>query len=247
MGIMFDAISKGAVQKAASLAAVDGDTKTLVDLMATLKEEKEEQAKVYDTEINKIETELMSRGLRQLEDKNVKYTTFRGDKASITIGLARALKILNVDNLKKAVTERWEGEIKTKEPDHTVAADFSRALMSLHLDDYISEMSLPDLLAKGVTINNDATGGEEIFFTKDDTNLLLKKLKGDYEKDKKLLEGILGCNIWDELDEELYFIAKIKNWERIRKYFTQDEAMNVKMALKSGMFVQETVRMTMRQ
>ena len=242
MGVMFDVFTSGAVMEAGLIATKEADSKTLVDALSNLKDEKNMVCSAYDVEINRLEVELTSRGLRQLEDRNIKFTTFKGDKASVTIGMARSLKILSVDNLKKAITDRWHGEIKTKEPDHSVAADFSRALVSLYMDDYVSEMSLADILAKGLTF-----GDKGVTFTKDNLNLLLKKLKGDYEKDKKLFEGILGVTLESEIDEELYFIAKIKNWERIRKYFTQDEAIKVKLGIKTGIFVQETARLTMRQ
>ena len=81
----------------------------------------------------------------------------------------------------------------------------------------------------------------------DQQKLLLKKLKGDYDKDKKLFEGILGHEVGDELDEELYFITKIKNWERIEKYYDIEEAAKVQKALKNGIFVQQTTKLTMRQ
>jgi hypothetical protein len=228
----------------------------LVDRLADLKAAKETSTKSLDGHINTIETELLSRGLRQLEDKSVKYTTFKGERASATVGMARTLKVHNVENLKKIVTDRWHGEIKTKDPDHSVSADFSRALASLYLEDYISEMSLADLLMKGVTVQNSGGDGTEasdtdgraqqVYFSKQDTSLLLKKLKGDYEKDKKLFEGVLGFELQDELDTELYFISKIRNWERIRKYFSTEEAMGIKMQIKAGVFVSETIRLTMR-
>ena len=251
-------VSQDATEQQADItnAIESADSSALVDWLATLKEGKEEIAKVFDFETNRLETELMSRGLRHLEDKKIKHTTFKGNRASITVGMTRSLKVHNADNLRKIVSERWHDEIKTKDPTHSVAADFGRALTSLYLGDYISEMTLQDLLAKGVTIKGNASNGDSgvsdggkltVIFNKDSINLLIKKLKGDYDKDKELFEGVLGVALESEIDEELYFISQIKNWERIRKYFSQDEAMQVKRDIKNGIFVSEAVRLTMRQ
>jgi|GEM_PF-6772528 len=243
MAIMFDASTEATLlEKVAAMDTQDTNVVWLVDALADLKDKKEEICKVFDHEINKLETELMSRGLRQLEDKKIKHTTFKGNRASITVGMTRSLKVHNADNLRKIVSERWQDEIKTKDPAHSVAADFGRALASLYLGDYISEMTLADLLSKGLTFGNKAYTP-----TKDNLNLLIKKLKGEYDKDKELFEGVLGVALESEIDEELYFISQIKNWERIRKYFSQDEAMQVKRDIKNGIFVSETVRLTMRQ
>jgi len=242
MGTMYEAISVGAIQKVIALAIKDGNCKTLVDILADLKSEKEEMSKVFDTEINKLETELTSRGLSQLEDKNVKFTTFKGDKASVTVGLTRSLKVLNVKSLRNIISKRWHGEILTKDPSYSVSADFSRALSSLYFDDYVSDTNLAKLLTKGLNI-----GDKAVTFSNDNLTLLLKKLKGDYEKDKLVFEGIPGTTLENEIDVELYFITKIKNWERILKYFSEEEAIQVKKDIKNGIFVSETVKLTMRQ
>lgn len=57
--------------------------------------------------------------------------------------------------------------------------------------------------------------------------LLQKKLKGDYEKDRKTLASVFDVEC--DWDVELYYIHRIKNAELIRT-FLPDDMLDVSMA-----------------
>lgn len=213
-------------------------TSLLVDTLVELQRIKDEFNKPIDKKIKEIEAELCARGLRELEDKNVKSTTFKGKTASVIVGMVQKLTILNVDKLKKSITDKWHKEVKTKELEYTITADFKRALISLYMNDYVADMKLEKLLA---------TSASTVTLTADTKSLLLKKLKGDYEKDKKLFEAVLNRELRNELDEELYYIAQIKNFERIRKYFSLEEIEKVRKGIRLSSNVSETIKLTVRQ
>lgn len=55
--------------------------------------------------------------------------------------------------------------------------------------------------------------------------LLIKKLKGDYVKDKQTLVSVLGYQNEDaapDFDVELFYIYKIKNGELIKAFLPED-------------------------
>lgn len=96
---------------------------------------------------------------------------------------------------------------ETTKTDYKYKPMLERVLKAVFTGDYSFDFSLEDFI-------------EENF--KPDPKqkkLLLKKLKGDYEKDKETLISVLGYAEGQEtpdLDVELWFIYKIKNGELIR-------------------------------
>lgn len=57
--------------------------------------------------------------------------------------------------------------------------------------------------------------------------LLLKRLKGDYEKDRKTLNSVFGVD--EDWEAELWYIHRIKNAELIR-IFLPDDMLDAAMA-----------------
>ena len=217
-------------------------TSELVDHLASLRDLQETMVEPITTKIKEIEASLLQRGLTQLQDKNIKSVTFRGDSASVLISLAQKLDILNAAILKTAIPEKWHGEIKEKKPDYTIAADFKRALISLYMGDYEDSITTEEVL-KGVSI----TEGQTTKVLEPATQaLLIKKLKGDYEKDKALFRTHLAMPINENLDEELHYLSKIKNYERLQKYFTTEEIREIKDQIQKSVYITETPRLTLK-
>lgn len=50
----------------------------------------------------------------------------------------------------------------------------------------------------------------------------MKKLKGDYEKDRQVLEAVLGKPEDENYDVELFYIHQIKNGELIRAFLPEE-------------------------
>ena len=76
---------------------------------------------------------------------------------------------------------------------------------------------------------------------------LLKKLKGDYKKDKKTVLDVLNLQDGElDLDTELYLIYQIKNWQLIRAYFDENRLDEIVDAVKRCIIVDETAKIGLR-
>ncbi|WP_283681237.1 hypothetical protein [Parablautia sp. Marseille-Q6255] len=163
--------------------------------------------------ISKYQAELQARGISIMEDRNKQYTRFYGSMgAAASVTDRKSLDILNPDRLKLCVSDAvWNKNVTvTTETKYKCSANFERMLKALFTDDYTFEMELEEFLESQMHILPDAK----------QKKLLLKKLSGDYEKDRKHLTAIFDTEC--DWDVELYYIHKIKNAELIRAYLPDD-------------------------
>ncbi|RKJ49664.1 hypothetical protein D7Y05_08175 [bacterium 1XD42-54] len=163
--------------------------------------------------ISKYQAELQARGISIMEDRNKQYTRFYGSHGSAAaITDRQSLDILNPDRLKLCMSEGvWNKNVTvTTETKYKCSANFERMLKALFTDDYTFEMELEEFLDGQMHILPDTK----------QKKLLLKKLSGDYEKDRKNLTAIFDTEC--DWDVELYYIHKIKNAELIRAYLPDD-------------------------
>ena len=136
------------------------------------------------TRMNSYKAELQARGLSIMEDHNVKYVKFYGNTGSVAIMDSMSLDVLNPDKLKELVGEsiykmRVKEEVKTA---YKFDSKFERALKAIFTGDYTFEMTLEEFL-------------DEVFVMDEkQKKLLLKKLKGDFEKDKETLIAVLALD-----------------------------------------------------
>lgn len=163
--------------------------------------------------ISKYQAELQARGISIMEDRNKQYTRFYGSMgAAASVTDRQSLDILNPDRLKLCVSEGvWKKNVTvTMETKYKCSANFERMLKALFTDDYTFEMDLEEFLDSQMHILPDTK----------QKKLLLKKLSGDYEKDRKNLAAIFDTEC--DWDVELYYIHKIKNAELIRVFLPDD-------------------------
>ncbi len=163
--------------------------------------------------ISKYQAELQARGISIMEDRNKQYTRFYGSMgAAASVTDRQSLDILNPDRLKLCVSEGvWNKNVTvTTETKYKCNANFERMLKALFTDDYTFEMELEEFLDSQMHILPDTK----------QKKLLLKKLSGDYEKDRQNLTAIFDTEY--DWDVELYYIHKIKNAELIRAYLPDD-------------------------
>ena len=163
--------------------------------------------------ISKYQAELQARGISIMEDRNKQYTRFYGSMgAAASVTDRQSLDILNPDRLKLCVSEGvWNKNVTvTTETKYKCSTNFERMLKALFTDDYTFEMELEEFLDSQMHIIPDTK----------QKKLLLKKLSGDYEKDRKNLTAIFDTEC--DWDVELYYIHKIKNAELIRAYLPDD-------------------------
>jgi len=164
--------------------------------------------------LNRYKAELQARGLALMEDRNVKYVKFYGKEGSVAITDSMSLDILNPDKLKALVGEgvynmKVKEEVKAS---YKFDSRFERALKAIFTGDYTFEMTLEEFL-------------DEMGIKADEKQkkLLMKKLKGDFEKDKELLLSVLAPEGPEpDLDVELWYIYRIKNGELIKAFLPEE-------------------------
>lgn len=183
-------------------------------VMAALKKEKEE-----------ITAEFQSYGLEQLENKNIKHLELSSDSGSCNIGYKEKLSVDNFEKLREVGGSIIDAKAKLVMETKIEFADrkFQTALIALYKQEY-KEHDLPSLL-------------RELGLDESEIKVALKKLKGDYFKDKALLESF-GAND-DDLEEELDIIKEHINYELITRYFDV-EAIDIEQ-LKKAIFVEDTL------
>lgn len=177
------------------------------------------EAKKNRALLNSYKAELQARGLAIMEDHNVKYVKFYGDEGNASITDSMSLDILNPDKLKDLIGGGvWKTKVtETTETKYKCNPQFERMLKAVFTGDYTFEVTLDEFL-------------DQMSIKPDDKQkkLLLKKLKGNFEKDKETLVSVLlddtakeGGAIPD-FDVELWYIYRIKNAELIRAFLPEE-------------------------
>lgn len=158
--------------------------------------------------LNRYKSELQARGLALMDDYNIRYIKFYGEEGSAAVTDSMSLDILNPDRLKVLVGGVYDMKVKAETKiSYKCDSKFERALKAIFTGDYSFE-NLEDFL-------------DEMSIKPDEKQkkLLLKKLKGDYEKDKETLLSVLAPEGEEpDLDIELWYIYRIKNGELIRAF-----------------------------
>lgn len=202
-------------QKVQALTAKTMETEQLIGACVWLDRERKKNL----ARMNSYKAELQKRGLAIMEDHNVKYVKFYGNEGNAAITDSMSLDILNPDKLKELVGEGvWKSKVKENtETKYKCDTKFERMLKAIFTGDYTFETSLEDFL-------------DDMSIKPDDKQkkLLLKKLKGDFEKDKETLISILFDDTVKEggavpdFDVELWYIYRIKNAELIRAFLPEE-------------------------
>lgn len=181
-------------------------TNEIVDKLCELDKEK----KSIDLKIKAYQAELQSRGLRILEDRNLKYKEFYGNSgARVEITYTQSLEVLNYFALQEACGRIFDEYVK-RIPDYKYSYDkkFEAILKAIFTDDYTAEMTIEDIIDKCFKVDSKQK------------TLLVKKLKGEYKKDRELIESILKLDA--DIEVELDYIHKAVNWSRIKMYFPEN-------------------------
>lgn len=187
--------------------------------------------------MNGCKAELQARGLAVMEDHNVKYVKFYADAGSAAVTDSMSLEILNPDRLKELVGEGVYG-MKVKEDTRTTYkcdSRFERALKAVFTGDYTFEMTLEDFL-------------DEMSIRPDEKQkrLLLKKLKGEFEKDKETLVSVLAPEgETPDFDVELWYIYRIKNAELIRAFLPEEMIDSTMEAVRKCILVETRTSITL--
>lgn len=163
--------------------------------------------------LSRYKGELERRGQRLMDDMNTHYVKFFSTAGKVGITDSSRLDILNPDKLKELI---GEGVYKTKikenvKTEYKVDAKLERALKAIFQTDYTFEQGMEEFL--------------QSLHPAPDTSqlqLLMKKLKGDYEKDRAAMIEIMQLPEDVDLDVELWYIYKIKNAELIKAFLPEE-------------------------
>ena len=188
----------------------DAPTDYLIELAAA----KDSKVRAASLELDLIKAELQHRAEQELQDKNVKFTEFFGESNSyVNVSYAQKLEVLNMPKVKSLLPPVAEEKVTVKpaEVKYEFEKGFKAALIAVVTGDYSSEYTVEQIV--------DSAGWK---MDSKQRSLILKKLKGEYAKDRDTIRKALGSMSLD-VDVELYLIYKAKNWQAIQAYFPEDE------------------------
>ena len=188
--------------------------------------------------LNSYKAELQARGLATMEDHNVKYTKLYGTEGNVSIMDSMSLDILNPDKLRALVGEgvydmKVREDVKTT---YKLDGKFERALKALFTGDYTFEVGLEEFLGQ-MSVKPDEK----------QKKVLLKKLKGEFEKDKETLLAVLAPDGHEEpdFDVELWYIYRIKNGELIKAFLPDEMADGTIEAIRKCIMVESKTSITL--
>lgn len=193
--------------------------------------------KAATSELDLIKAELQNRAEQELQEKNVKFTEFFGMANSyVNVSYAQKLEVLNMPKVKSLLPEVADEKISTKpaEVRYEFEKVFKQALIAVITQDYSSEYTIEKIV--------DEAGWK--MDTKQ-RSLILKKLKGEYTKDRDMIRKTLG-NMNLDVDVELYFIYKAKNWQLIQAFFPVENFEAWAEQLRKYVIVDETPKIELK-
>lgn len=207
-------------------------TAELVEQLVQKDWEREELVK----EINRYKHELEGRGEQVLADTNTKYIKYFSKSGSCAVTDAEKLTVLNDSRLRELLPDGIYDKFVevTSKTEYKYNKELEKALKAIFNGDYTFEMSLEEALESFGTFTPNAK----------QKKVLMKKLRGDYEKDCALLVSLFGEGSYDE---ELYYINRIKNGELIKR-FLPDEGLDMMMEeIKKCMIVESSLKITIEK
>lgn len=176
----------------------------------------DQQQKTGRRDLDAVKAELQARGLMLIEDRNVRYVKFHAPDGSVAVTDAQSLEVLNVDRLHELLSDGvWKQNVtETTKTEYKYKPMLERVLKAVFTGDYTFEYTMEEFLAEHLPVKPDAK----------QMKLLIKKLKGDYVKDKEVLVSVLGYDPKEapDFDVELWYIYRIRNGELIRAMLPEE-------------------------
>lgn len=197
------------------------ETMIMVDDAIKLDKRQKEDKKKLD----RLKSKLQTIGLSEMENTNRKYIEYFGNQGSCITAYKEKLEVDNFPELKDLTGSVIEGKYKVETTTKITIDDnkFKSALIALYKNNFKSH-DIPEVL-KGLGI-----------VELKDIKVAQTKLKGDYIKDKSLLES-LGAE--GKMEEELDAIKENINYELVSRYF-ETESIDFER-LRKAIFVEDTL------
>ncbi|MGL5438811.1 MAG: hypothetical protein ACRDA4_00285 [Filifactoraceae bacterium] len=172
--------------------------------------EKEREIREISKDLDEIKVKLQSYATEEMENKNIKYLEIFAESGSVSSYYKEKFEVDNLAVLKELMGESLTGKIEIEQKENIkVESKVKEALIALYKNSYC---------------NGDINQVIDTFSIDDKAKkLLLKKLKGDYRKDIKLLRSF---GLEGDFEEELDAIHDIKNYELVKKFFQYPEQVD---------------------
>lgn len=186
--------------------------------------------------LNRYKAELQARGAAIMDDHNVKYVRFYSPEGSAAITDSMSLDILSPDKLRGLIgAGTYDAKVREEtKTAYKVDPKLERALKAIFTEEYTFELTLEELLEQ-----------LPIQLDEQQKKLLLKKLKGDYEKDRETLLSVLAPEgEAPDYDVELWYIYRIKNGELIRAFLPEEGLQETLTAIKKCILVETKTAIT---
>lgn len=194
---------------------IEQKVKKAIELDKRMKEDKKE--------LDVLKAELQVEALQEMENKNLKYVEYYVDGGSCAVVYKEKFELDNYPELRRVAGEVVIGKVKMEETvKFTVDDKFKKALTVLYNGEF-RQHDIENIL-------------RDLYLDDKQIKVALKKLKGDYFKDKALLESL---GVKSDLEEELDAIREQKNYELVEKFFKLDE-IDIER-LKKSISVEETL------
>lgn len=194
---------------------------TLVDEAIKL----DSRMKVDNKRLDEIKASLTSAAFSEMDNKNLKFFQVYGKNGKFNAFYKEKFEIDRYTVLENLLGDLAEGKISKKEEvKYEVDSKFKAALIALYKGEYAQNISVVDILT-GLGLD-----GSQL-------KTVIKKLKGDYISDKKLLESV---GVTGSLEEELDAIRLYKNYEMVDRFFG-DLSLGQIQDIKKAIFVEDSI------
>jgi len=194
---------------------------TLVDEAIVLEKKIKEDKKKLD----KIKATLTNTAYAEMDNKNIKYMQIFGHNGHFNVAYKEKFEIDNFMRLVEVLGEIAQAKITRKEEvKYDTESRFKTALIALYKGEYSKEIAIEQVL-QGLGLDNRAI------------KTVKKKLKGEYLKDKKVLESV---GVQGDREEELYAIRLYKNYELVDRFFGELTSEQIEQVRKA-VFVEDGI------
>lgn len=190
-------------------------------------------------QLDETKAELQARGLAVLEEQNTKFVRFYSTSGNVSVLDTQALDVLNAEKIRELLLEGvFDSKVEVTIPKKKYKFDskLEQMLKAVFTGDFTFEYTLEEFIETEMKVHDASK-----------KRLLLKKLVGDYKKDKQTLVSALGYKSEDaapDFDVELYYIYKIKNGELIKAFLPEEGLDETISQLKNCMIVDSKTSIT---
>lgn len=193
----------------------------LVDEAITLELKMKDDKKKLDA----IKAELTTAAYADMDNKSLKYLQIFGGSGHFNVAYKEKFEIDDYEKLVKILGDIAKSKITRKEEvKYDTEARFKAALIALFKGEYSKEIQIDEVL-RGLGLDDKTI------------KAVKKKLKGEYLKDKKVLESV---GVTGECEEELDAIRLYKNYELVDRFFGNLSDEQIEQVRKS-VFVEESI------